>query len=129
MGLRSGGYIAAGLLCISIAPWTTFVMIPNNFALIQLNVDKGGSMSEKSAKVLALSPGERKRSAQDSVNGKGEADQWTDLSGPQEKTLVDSTASEDKKVREMLQTFGRQNMSRAVLMGLGGVVGLGAALL
>lgn len=130
MGARSGGYVAAGLLCISIAPWTSLVMVPNNFAIVKLNADKGGSRSAKSAGVLgSSSPRTGERSALDSVNGVGEADQWTDLSRPQEKTAVESTAGEDEKVRAMLETFGRQNLVRAVLMGLGGVVGLGEALL
>ncbi|KAJ4387866.1 hypothetical protein N0V93_008469 [Gnomoniopsis smithogilvyi] len=130
IGARSGGYIIAGLLCLSIAPWTSIVMIPNNFALIKLNADKMGSRSEKSAEVLnsISSKDSRQRTSMDSVNGKGEANQWTDLSGPQEETPVKSTAAEDKKVKEMLELFGRQNMVRAVLMGLGGVVGLWMAL-
>ncbi|KAJ4422627.1 hypothetical protein N0V82_002746 [Gnomoniopsis sp. IMI 355080] len=131
IGARSGGYILAGLLCLSIAPWTSMVMIPNNFALIKLNADKNGSRSVKSAAALKSVPqdGTRPRTALDSVNGKGEADQWTELSGPQEETLLKSSVAEDEKVREMLGLFGRQNMARAVFMGLGGVVGLWAALL
>lgn len=105
-------------------------MIPNNFALIKLNAEKGGSRSDESARVLkSFSKKESQgRTSLDSVNGKGEANQWTDLSGPQEETPVKSSTEEDEKVREMLGVFGRQNMARAVFMGLGGVVGLFAAL-
>lgn len=105
-------------------------MIPNNFALIKLNADKNGSRSDESARVLKSSSKNdgKGRTSLDSVNGKGEANQWTDLSGPQEKTPVKSSAAEDEKVRMMLGVFGRQNMARAVFMGLGGVVGLMAAL-
>ena len=104
-------------------------MVPNNFALIKKNADKGGARSAKAAEELkrsGLKPGER--SALDSVNSTGEGDQWSDLSGPQEKTELDSTQEEDEEVREMLGKFGRQNAVRAVLLGAGGVVGLLAAL-
>ena len=128
-GFRVNGYILAAILSISIAPWTTVVMVPNNFALIKKNADKGGARSAKAAEELkrsGLKPGER--SALDSVNSIGEGDQWSDLSGPQEKTELDSTKEEDEEVRRMLETFGRQNAVRAVLLGAGGVVGLLAAL-
>jgi hypothetical protein len=128
-GFRVNGYILAAILSISIAPWTTYVMVPNNFALIKKNADKGGARSAKAAEELkrsGLQPGER--SALDSVNSIGEGDQWSDLSGPQEKTELDSTKEEDEEVREMLGKFGRQNAVRAVLLGAGGVVGLLAAL-
>lgn len=135
LGARSGGYILAGLLCLSIGSWTSLVMIPNNFALIQLNAEKHGSRSDASARVLQSSASSssskddaKGRTSLDSVNGKGEANQWTDLSGPQEETPVKSSIEEDEKVREMLGVFGRQNMARAMFMGLGGVVGLLAAL-
>lgn len=127
---KSGGYILAGLLCLFIGPWTSFVMAPNNLAIIKLNADKNGSRSDESARVLKSSSkndGKRRKSL-DSVNGKGEANQWTDLSGPQEETPMKSSSAEDEKVREMLGVFGRQNMVRAVFMGLGGVVGLLASL-
>lgn len=131
IGARSGGYLVAGIFCLSIAPWTSVVMIPNNFALMQLNADKLGSRSAKSAEVLRATSRDdsKQRTSLDSVNGKGEANQWTEFSGPQKKTPVKSTAAEDEKVKEMLGLFGRQNLVRAVLMGLGGVVGLWAALL
>ncbi|CAK3973694.1 hypothetical protein DOTSEDRAFT_69315 [Lecanosticta acicola] len=128
-GFRVNGYLVAAILSISIAPWTMSVMVPNNFALIKKNADKGGARSAKAAEELAKSgykPGER--SALDSVNGKGEGDEFTDLSGPQEKTELDSTEEEDEEVRQMLGTFARQNAVRAVLLGAGGVVGLLAAI-
>lgn len=132
LAARTSGYLAAGLLCISIAPWTTLVMIPNNFALIGMNADKGGSRSERSAGVLTASGTsagrEGARTAADSVDGKGEANQWADLSGPQGKTPRGSTAKEDGKAREMLGVFAQQNWVRAVLMACGGVVGILTAL-
>lgn len=105
-------------------------MVPNDFALIKLNADKHGSRSDESASVLKSfsQNGVKGRTSLDSVNGKGEANQWTDLSGPQEETPMQSSSAEDAKVREMLGVFGRQNMVRAVFMGLGGVVGLLATL-
>lgn len=123
------GYLAAALLCISIAPWTTLVMIPNNFALIKMNSDKGGSRSVESAVVRrTYDSGKEDRTAADSVDGKGEANQWTDLSGPQGKTPRESTTEEDERAREMLGVFSKQNWVRAVLIGCGGMVGLVTAL-
>lgn len=131
IGAKSGGYLVAGLLCLSIGPWTSIEMVPNNFAMIKINADKKGSISENSAEVLksVSQTGSNQRTSLDSVNGEGEANQWTDLSGPQEETPVKSTAAEDEKVREMLGIFGRQNMARAVFIGLGGVMGLWVALI
>ncbi|KAF9875013.1 hypothetical protein CkaCkLH20_07707 [Colletotrichum karsti] len=126
---RANGYLGAGALSLSIALFTQ-VMIPNNFALIKKNEEKGGSRSVDSAKGLKkqgrFKPGQR--SALDSVNGEGEVSQWTDLSGPQEQTPLPSTPEDDEMVREMLTTFGWQNMTRAVLMAAGGVVGIVTAL-
>lgn len=136
-GGQTLGYAAAALLCVSIAPWTMLVMVPNNFALIRRNAEKGGARSADSAAAAAAettSPaGEKKnaaqeRSALDSVRGKGEAAELTDRSGPQGQTREGTSEGEDEEVREMLRVFGRQNMVRAVLMGLGGVVGLVTAL-
>lgn len=103
-------------------------MIPNNFAIIQLNADKDGSRSSQSAKALSKSSGTR-RTAENSVDGEGEANQWTDLSGPQERTPKDTTAGEDERVRSMLDVFAKQNMARALLMTAGGVAGLVTALM
>ena len=101
-------------------------MAPNNFALIEMNEKKGGARSEKSAQEGQHSAGER--TANDAVSGKGDPNQITDLSGPQSKTPRDSTAKEDEEVQEMLGKFRRQNAVRALLCGLGGIVGLVAAL-
>lgn len=105
-------------------------MIPNNFALIKLNADKNGSRSDKSAGVLSsyFKDDAKGRTSLDSVNGKGEANQWTDWSGPQGETPEKSSSAEDENLREMLGIFRRQNMVRAIAMGLGGVVGLMTAL-
>lgn len=115
-------YIAAAALSISIAPWTQFVMIPTNFALIEKNEQKGGKRS------AATPDSATKRDAEGSVNSEGDASQWTDLSGPQERTKEDSTKEEDMEVRRLLEKFGRLNGARAILIGLGGIVGLIGAL-
>jgi hypothetical protein len=113
------GYVAASLLSISIAPVTSF-MIPTNFRLIELNERKGGARSSRSAEV----GDEGGRSAEESVDGKGQVSQWSDLSGPQERAREESTKAEDEEVKVLLEKFGRMNALRGVLLGLGGVVGL-----
>lgn len=129
-----GGYVAAALLCVAIAPWTFRVMVPNNFELIRMNAERGGARSSAAAAAhhAGGQGGEKKkmkeRSANDSVRGVGEGPEFTDLSGPQGSTPEETTEAEDERVREMLGVFGRQNMARAVLMALGGVVGLVTAL-
>jgi hypothetical protein len=113
------GYMAASLLSLSIAPVTSF-MIPTNFRLIELNERKGGARSSRSAEL-----GDRGgRSAEESVSGKGQVSQWSDLSGPQGRTKTDLTKAEDGEVKALLERFGRLNAVRGVLLGLGGVVGL-----
>jgi hypothetical protein len=105
------------------------MQIPTNFSLIQMNEDKGGARSSENAKALGekWQPGER--SAQDSVNSKGEVQsELTDLSWSQSKTQKESTKEEDEKARELLGKFGQLNAVRAVLIGAGGVVGLLSAL-
>ncbi|KAF3763820.1 hypothetical protein M406DRAFT_357240 [Cryphonectria parasitica EP155] len=133
MSARAPGYAAAALLCLSIGPYTGVVMLPNNFALIKLNADEGGSRSAHSAEVRSPSgaaTGKEEKSALGSVEGEGEADEFKDLSGPQEKTRRDGgTGANDEKVRAMLGKFGRQNLVRAVLMGSGGMLGLLTALM
>lgn len=101
-------------------------MVPNNFALIEMNEKIGGARSKKSAQEGQHSAGQR--TADDSVSGKGDPNQLTDLSGPQTKTSNDSTAEEDEEVQVMLSKFGRQNAMRAVLGAVGGIVGLVTAL-
>jgi hypothetical protein len=123
------GYIAASLLSISIAPVTSVFMIPTNFRLIELNEQKGGARSSRSAE-LGDQGG---RSAEESVDGKGQISQWTDLSGPQERTRegtakVEDEEVEDEEVKVLLERFGRLNAARGVLLGLGGVVGLAVGL-
>jgi len=113
------GFVAASLLSLSIAPVTSF-MIPTNFRLIELNERGGGARSSRAAEL-----GDRGgRSAEESVDGKGQVSQWTDHSGPQERTGDGFTQAEDDEVRALLGRFGRLNAVRGVLLGLGGVVGL-----
>ncbi|KAK0304358.1 hypothetical protein LTR01_007459 [Friedmanniomyces endolithicus] len=123
---RVSGYVVAAVLTLSIAPVTMFAMIPTNFALIQKNEDLGGARSEKSARDGDAKPG--LRSAEESVNAKGVVEELTDLSGPQGRTTDDSSEEDDREVRELLGKFAMLNGVRAVLMGLGGVVGLWTAL-
>lgn len=118
------GYAAAGLLSLSIAPVTTFLMIPTNFRLIALNERLEGARSSRSAE-LGDKGG---RSAEDSVDGKGQAPQFTDLSGPQAKAGKESSADEDAEVRQLLDKFSKLNALRGFLIGLGGLVGLAVAL-
>ena len=82
------GYILAAALSASIGPFTAFLMIPTNFQLIEKNAQMGGARSAKPAV-----QGERglQRSAEDSVQGLGEVNELTDLSGPQDKTQRDSS--------------------------------------
>ncbi|KAJ4355677.1 uncharacterized protein N0V89_003697 [Didymosphaeria variabile] len=115
-------YVVAAALSISIAPWTMLVMVPTNFTLIEKNEQKGGKRS------AATPDSATKRSADGSVNSEGDASQWTDLSVPQERTKENTTKDEDREVQQLLEKFGRLNSARAVLIGLGGVVGLVGAL-
>lgn len=125
-GIQVNGYLTAAFLNFAIAPFTMFFMVPNNFAIIEFNEKKGGARSQRSAKQGQYMAGER--NADDSISGKGEPNQFTDLSGPQSKTGFESTAEEDERVRAMISKFGYQNAVRAILGGVGGVVGLITAL-
>lgn len=118
------GYTAASLLSLSIGPVTTFLMIPTNFRLIELNERLGGARSARSAE-LGDKGG---RSADESVAGKGQVSQYSDLSRPQEKTGKESSAQEDAEVKQLLGKFGKLNALRGFLIGLGGIVGLATAL-
>ncbi|GAB7343086.1 hypothetical protein MBLNU457_1167t1 [Dothideomycetes sp. NU457] len=120
------GYLAASVLTFSIGP-VTGLMIPTNFALIEKNEKKGGARSQASANQRQESSS-NDRSASASVEGKGQAAEFTDLSGPQTQSEQDSTSEEDEKVRELLSKFGRMNFVRALLMVAGGVTGLLTAL-
>ena len=124
------GYLAAAGLNIAIAPWTSLVMIPNNFQLIKMNNELGGHRSSASAQAAEKEKVNLKeRSARDSVDGKGEGvDQFKDISDPQEQTSRNSSDSEDEQVKAMLTKFGSQHWVRAALTLAGGVVGLLTAL-
>jgi hypothetical protein len=124
---QAGLYVAAAALTFSIAPWTSLVMIPTNFELIKRNEDMGGSRSTASANYRETK-GSKVRTAEESTDSKDDVSQWSDLSGPQEKTAKDNTKSEDEEVRTLLDKFNKMNGVRAVLMGVGGVVGLMGAI-
>ena len=127
VGGQAWAFAGAALLSFSIAPFTSILMIPTNFRLIELNNRKGGARSEKSAKERP-NP-ETGRSAEASTSGKGEASsQFTDLSKPQEKTSEATSSAKDKEVRELLAKFARLNTTRAILLGAGGLLGLWTAL-
>ena len=123
------GYVASAVLCISIAPWTAQIMVPTNFELIRIGHEKGGKRSERSAKEEANKDSGGTEAggsdpALDSVDGQGQASQFTDLSDPQGKIEASTTEEEDRKVQQLLTKFGQLNMGRAVLMGAGGILGL-----
>lgn len=102
-------------------------MLPTNFDLIARNEDLGGTHSADSARYRD-SINAPPRSAEQSVNGKEDVSQWTDVSDPQEKTRREATAQEQEQVSVLLTRFERLNYARAVLMGVGGLVGLVGAL-
>lgn len=63
------------------------------------------------------------------MNATGDrASQWTDVSGPMEKTDLEGSEEDEGEVAELLERFKVLNWGRAVLMGAGGVVGLVTAL-
>ncbi|KAK8101955.1 hypothetical protein PG999_012329 [Apiospora kogelbergensis] len=124
-GTGTQGYLAAAACNFAIGP-VTGLMLPTNFALIQKNEAHGGVRSERAATANKYRPGQR--SADDSVAGKGEGNQFTDLSGPQEKTPLGSSQAEDEEVRRLLGKFARMNAVRAAFCMVGGVVGLCTAL-
>jgi len=125
-GPKVNGFLVAAALALSIGPVTS-LMIPTNFTLIKMNEERGGTRSERSAREGNAQPGDR--SAVDSVNSKGEAAEFTDLSGPQARTQRDSTREDDERVKQLLDKFALMNGVRAVLIGAGGLIGLWAALL
>ncbi|EUC42974.1 hypothetical protein COCMIDRAFT_102114 [Bipolaris oryzae ATCC 44560] len=120
---RPAYFLAASILCISIAPITSLLMIPTNFTLIRMNEELGGSRSQKSAEWRS-EKGVEARSADQSVEGEQDVSQWKDLSPPQEKTGRESSEKEDEEVRVLLGKFERLNALRALAIGVGGVVGL-----
>jgi hypothetical protein len=102
-------------------------MLPTNFELIRRNEELGGTRSAASAKYRErVRAGNR--SSEQSTSGEGDVSQFTDLSGPQGKSALESSEKEDREVRELMDKFLVLNGVRAVLMGVGGVVGLVAAL-
>ncbi|KAL5115089.1 hypothetical protein ACEQ8H_007004 [Pleosporales sp. CAS-2024a] len=130
---RMGLYVAAAALTLSIAPFTQ-LMRPTNFALIRLNEALGGSRSAASAAYREeehskpLMAGEWPRGADESVHGVEHVSPWWDWSPPQERTRRDSSKKQDEEVKGLLDRFAMLNGVRAMLMGLGGVVGLMGAL-
>lgn len=121
-------YIAAAAINMGNVFWTVLAMVPTNFALIQLNERIGGTRSAKAAAEKQYGAGER--SAEDSVNSKGDpTSEFNDLSGPQSQTDRRSTPEEDRQADELLDKFGMLNAVRSLFPGVGGVVGLVAALL
>ncbi|KAF5974035.1 hypothetical protein FBULB1_7939 [Fusarium bulbicola] len=120
---KTNTFLTAAALAFSIAPFTQ-LMIPTNFSLIEENNKLGGARSEKAAEQDTSLD----RSAWESAKGTGEGFEFTDLSGPQERTERESTAEEDEKVRSLLERFRWLNLVRGVLIGAGGVVGLYAAI-
>nr|POE62881.1 hypothetical protein CFP56_03784 [Quercus suber] len=128
-GFKANGYLAASLLAFSIGPVTQFIMLQNNFDLIKKNEEKGGARSAKSAQAMHKQGSDLGgRSARESVDGKGDVNEFKDLSGPQTETTGSFSQAERKEVQEMLTKFSAQNLLRAVLIGMGGVVGLVSAL-
>lgn len=127
-GGKVGLYVGAAVACISIAPFTTLVMLPTNFTLIKRNEEKGGSRSEDSARARGQVASQSVRTAEESVDGKNDVSQLRDLSGPQSKTQEGTSEAEDREASELLGKFGRLNAVRALLMGVGGVLGLVGAL-
>ncbi|KAK4553280.1 hypothetical protein LTR86_009580 [Recurvomyces mirabilis] len=125
-GGKVSGYLAAAALSFGIAPVTMLLMIPTNFAIIKMNEELGGARSEKSAKQGGAKPKDRK--AEEALDGEDQANQFTDLSGPQSKSTKDSSPEQDKKAKELLGKFAQLNGLRAALMLAGGMVGLWTAL-
>lgn len=124
---KSGLFLAASALSFSAALFTSVVMIPTNFELIKRNEDLGGSHSADSA-AYRRSIDAKHRTAEESVNGKQDVNQWTDTSDPQGETQRESSKEEDEQVDGLLTKFEMLNYVRAGLIGIGGVVGLVAAL-
>ncbi|CZR67783.1 uncharacterized protein PAC_17682 [Phialocephala subalpina] len=122
---KVNGYLAAAALSMSIGPFTRLGMIPTNSELIEINEKRDGKRSERSAR----DGREGKGTATSSVNGEGEGAEFTDLSGPQERTEKEITAEDNERVNRLLEKFEGLNATRAVLIGAGGLVGLVTALL
>ncbi|KAF3003545.1 hypothetical protein E8E13_005862 [Curvularia kusanoi] len=120
-------FLTASLLTLSAALFTR-IMLPTNFELIERNEQLGGAVSKESARYRAET-GAGPRSAEESVAMKRDVSQWTDVSDPQEKTGREAQgAGEEERVKVLLSRFERLNYVRAGLVGVGGLVGLVAAL-
>jgi hypothetical protein len=130
-GGKVSSFLLTTALTISIAPFTS-LMIPTNFEIIEINKAKGSARSTKVSETRArtgnLVKEGRVKSAEESVEGKGDVDELTDLSGLQEKTTVKTTGEEEEKARQLLEKCKRLNGVRAVLMGAGSIVELLTAL-
>lgn len=92
---------------------------------MDINADKGGNYSSKSAKVAQK---KGSAAAADTPDSARNTNELTDRSGPQSKTREESTPEEDREVRELLTKFGLLNYIRAALMTGGGAIALLAAL-
>ena len=90
-----------------------------------MNERLGGARSQASAQQATRTGG---RTFAESIDGKDDISQFTDLSDPQTTTARKASAEEERRVQELLGTFGWLNAGRALLMGAGGVVGLFIAL-
>jgi hypothetical protein len=106
---KAGGYLFAASMALSILPFTRFVMLPNNMALMNKNAEKGGQRSVKEAK------------------GEKEGNFGAQFR-PQGKLEGSFSEAEEKEVREMMGLFISQNLWRAGLLGVGGLAGLWTAL-
>ncbi|KAJ4366050.1 hypothetical protein N0V95_000276 [Ascochyta clinopodiicola] len=126
-GGKTSFFLAASALSFSCALFTSLAMIPTNFELIRRNEQLGGSHSKESAE-YRRSINAQPRNAEESVNGKDDISQWSDVSDPQEKTARDSSKQQDEEVQALLTKFERLNYVRAALIGIGGIVGLVGAL-
>lgn len=121
-------YLAAAAINAGNFFWTPLAMIPTNFALIELNEKIGGTRSARAASEKSYGPGDRDAAA--SVSSKGDStSEFKDLTGPQTQSDRKSTPEEDKKADELLAKFGALNAVRSLFPGVGGVVGLVAALI
>lgn len=108
---------------MAIALWTKLVMIPNNFELIRMSNGLGCHRIIASSQAVQNERGLRRRSAEESVDGKGEKiDQFKDTSDPHEQTIQMSSSSQDEKVKVILTRLGSQNFMMAALALAKGIV-------
>jgi hypothetical protein len=93
-----------------------------------MNQDRGGARSEKSAQKKSGRNSYGENNPIDFVNGENEAAEFRNFTGPQAQVDGRTTAEDDQKVRELLSRFYALNLTRAALIGGGGIVGLITAL-